>query len=116
MATISIATTGKLAKEKAKNVSLLNRYVAYTKKQQAHSVYWYMLTIMIFTCGVMIPSIFIMGKITANYEWFMSFSVLLFYANVMAHIGETKSTFFVPLYHLTTLFMILVPLVTYFMQ
>ncbi|MFK7980496.1 MAG: hypothetical protein AB8G86_10970 [Saprospiraceae bacterium] len=116
MATISISKKGTVIKEKTKNVSLISRYIAYTEKQQAHSVYWYMLTIMIFTCGVMIPSIFVMGKITDNYVWFMSLSVLLFYANVMAHIGETKSTFFVPLYHLTTLFMIAVPVITYFMQ
>ena len=116
MATISISRTGNLVKEKTKKTSLVKRYLAYVAEQEGYGIYWYLLSIMIFPCVIMIPSIFVLGLLTESYVWFMSLSVLLFYANVMAHVGETKSTFYVPLFHLTTLFMIAVPLITYFIK
>jgi len=113
MATISISKAKNLAKQKTKKVSLIDRYVAYTKGEQKHSFYWYILSILIFPCIVMVPTIFVMEMVTANYVWFISLSVILFYSNMIAHIGGAKSTFFVPLYHATVAIMVLIPFITY---
>lgn len=113
MATISIPKTNNLAKEKAKRISLIDRYIAYTAGEQKNSFYWYILSILVFPCVVMIPTIFVMEMVTTSYVWFISLSVLLFYSNMMAHIGGAKSTFFVPLYHVTVAIMMLIPFITY---
>lgn len=113
MATISISKTNNLAKEKAKSVSLLQRYMAYAASEQKNSFYWYILSILVFPCVVMVPTIFVMEMVTASYVWFISLSVILFYSNMIAHIGGVKSTLFVPLYHLTVAIMVLIPFVTY---
>ena len=116
MATISIPKTVDLANKKVgktKKVSLLNRYITYTTGEQKNSFYWYILSILVFPCVVMVPTIFVMEMITASYVWFISLSVLLFYSNMMAHIGGAKSTFFVPLYHINVAIMVIIPFVTY---
>ena len=113
MATISISKTNNVVKEKAKSISLYNRYLAYIESQQKESFYWYILSILVFPCVVMVPTIFVMEMVTTSYVWFISLSVLLFYSNMMAHIGGAKSTVFVPLYHATVTIMVLIPFITY---
>lgn len=113
MATISISKTNNVVKENAKSVSLYKRYLAYTASQQKDSFYWYILSILVFPCVVMVPTIFVMEMVTTSYVWFISLSVLLFYSNMMAHIGGAKSTLFVPLYHATVAIMVLIPFITY---
>ena len=116
MATISIPKAANLTNKKVvktKKVSLLKRYIAYTAREQKNSFYWYILSILVFPCVVMVPTIFAMGMVTTSYVWFISLSVLLFYSNMIAHIGDAKSTFFVPLYHINVAIMMLIPFVTY---
>jgi len=113
MATISISKTGTLTTEKTKSISLIKRYVAYTAGEQKNSFYWYILSILVFPCVVMVPTIFVMEMVTASYVWFISLSVILFYSNMIAHIGGAKSTFFVPLYHINVAIMVLIPFITY---
>jgi len=116
MLTTSIAKRINTTAETTKRIPLLSKYIAYAAAQEKHSFYWYLYSIMLFPCVVMIPTIFVYGLLTDHYVWFIGLSVLLFYANVIAHIGETKSTFYVPLFHLTTFIMVIIPLVTLLMS
>ena len=53
---------------------------------------------MVIPSVVMIPAIFVMAMATPHYIWFVGLNVLLFFANVIAHIGGAKGSLFVPLY------------------
>ena len=117
MATI----TSNLLREKTKQQSntkpsLLNQYLAYADRQNKAPLIWYFKTIIAIPCVVMIPAILALGMLTSNYIWFAAVTVLLFFANVIAHIGNAKGRFFVPLYHATIAFMILIPLITYLIK
>lgn len=93
--------------------TFLTRYWAYAEKAQEENVFWFLKTIMVIPCVVMIPAIFAMAMITPHYVWFVGLTVLLFFANVIAHIGGAKGNLFVPLYHATIGILFLIPLVTY---
>ncbi len=92
---------------------LLNRYMTYAEQQQTQYLFWYMKVIVVIPCVYMVLSIFAMATLTVNYIWFVGLGMLLFFANVVAHIAGTKSTFYVPLYHFTTALFILIPIITY---
>jgi len=64
----------------------------------------------------MVFSIIAMAEITPNYVWFVGVTIMLFYANVIAHIAQTKSRFYIPLYHATIATMILIPLITFLIK
>ncbi len=72
-----------------------------------------MKVIMVFPCVIMVPMIFVMAMATPNYVWFVALTILLFYANVVAHIAGAKSTLYVPLYYVSMSIMILIPIFTY---
>lgn len=112
MITTSLIKATVSTNEKSKRGSLLKWYVNYAEKQEEHRFLWYMLSVLFFSCGIMIPTIFLMGIVSDNPVWFISLSVLLFYANIIVHIAEYKSTVFVPVFHLTTAFMVLTPMIT----
>jgi len=90
-----------------------NRYMTFAEKQEKEKVVWYLKGIIIIPCAIMVPSIYIMAMLTTNYVWFIGLTMVLFFANVIAHIGETKSTFYVPLYHASIAIMILIPLIKF---
>lgn len=118
MATIStnaikeIKTTKKVVVKK----SLWTKYLEYADSKANEGVLWYLKVILAIPCVFMVFSIFAMAMITPNYVWFVGVCIMLFYANVIAHIGEAKSRFFIPLYHATILVMILIPTITYFLS
>jgi len=104
--------TRNLTRSKTERLGVLNKYVKYAKAQENRKVYWYSMTLIVFPLILMVPTIFLMRYATDNFVWFISFTMVIFYANMMAHIGESKSTFFVPLFHLSVLLIIGIPLVT----
>lgn len=120
MATISIQpgsqTKAKSQVTKQVRPTLIGRYIAMTERAGEESIVWYLKTIIAIPCVFMVLSIFAMAMVTPNYIWFVAVSILLFYANVIVHIAGVKSTTFVPLYHATIAFMILVPAITYFIN
>ncbi len=97
--------------EQSSRVNLRERYMAYAKRQEKMNIVWYLKVVIFIPCVIMVPSIFLMAMATDLYIWFVGLSILLFFTNVIAYIAETKSTFYVPLYHLTILIMILIPLI-----
>ncbi len=92
---------------------LLKHYWTYVDRQASHKVYWYMLVILAIPCVYMTLSILAMEQMIQHFEYFIGFSMLLFYTNVMVHVGGLKSRVYVPLFHLTTLLFVLIPLITY---
>ncbi len=120
MATISIQTGSQTkVKSQAKNQakpSLIDRYIAMTKRAEDESIVWYLKTIIAIPCVFMVLSIFAMAMVTPNYIWFVAVAILLFYANVIVHIAGAKSTVFVPLYHTSIAIMAIIPAVTYLLS
>jgi len=105
-------TTKKVVAKK----SLWTKYLEYADSKANESVLWYMKVILAIPCIFMVFSIFAMAMLTPNYVWFVGLCIMLFYGNIMAHIANTKSRFFIPLYHATILIMILIPTITYFIK
>ncbi|MGK0364825.1 MAG: hypothetical protein ACI85O_001885 [Saprospiraceae bacterium] len=120
MATISIqsGTQTEIKSQVKKQVrpTILNRYIAMTERAGEESIIWYIKTIIAIPCVFMVLSIFAMAMVTPNYIWFVAITILLFYANVIVHMVGVKSTTFVPLYHATIAFMIVVPAITYLLS
>ena len=104
----------KTTKKVVARKSLWTKYLEYADRKADEGILWYLNVIIAIPCIFMVLSIFAMASITPNYVWFVGVSVMLFFGNVMAHIGETKSRFFIPLYHATILLLILIPTITYF--
>jgi len=96
--------------------TLLERYLAMTKRAEDESIFWYFKTIIAIPCVFMVLSIFAMAMITPNYIWFVAVAILLFYTNVIVHIAGMKSTVFVPLYHASIAIMAIIPAVTYLLH
>jgi len=115
MATITARTLKGITttKNTVAKKSLWTKYLEYADSKANEGVLWYMKIILAIPCVFMVLSIFAMAMLTPNYVWFIGLSILLFYANVMAHIGGTKSRFYIPLYHATILTFILIPIITY---
>lgn len=93
--------------------SFWTKYLEYADSKADVGVLWYLKVILAIPCVFMVFSIFAMAMLTPNYVWFVGLTIMLFYANVMAHIANTKSRFFIPLYHATILILILTPAITY---
>lgn len=94
--------------------SLWTKYIAYADSKSKEGVVSFLKVILIIPCVFMVLSIMAMAEITPNYIWFIAVSMVLFFVNVMAHIGNTKSTFHIPLYHASLLLFILIPIIAYF--
>ena len=105
--------TVKIPREKK---SILTRYREYTARNNQERVLWYMKVILAIPCVFMVLSIIAMSMVTPNYVWFVGLNILLFFANVIAHVGQAKSTFYIPLYHATISLMILIPLIAYLLS
>jgi len=100
--------------EKLQNkFSFLETYLSYAEGQSKEKIVWYLKAILVIPCAIMVPAIILMAMATSSYIWFVAVCMLLFFANVVVHIAEAKSRYFVPLYHGTIALMILIPLVTY---
>jgi len=99
-------------KAHTKNV-LLEKYLAYADSKEKEGVLSYMKVVILIPCVFMVFSIMAMAAITPNYVWFVGLSILLFYANIMAHIAGAKARIFIPIYHATIAIMILIPSITF---
>jgi len=91
---------------------LKTRYLDYCESQQNMKIYWYMKAIILLTCVYMVPSISVMAIATDYYVYYAGLTMIFFYTNVLAHITGLSSKYYVPIYHGTTLLIILIPLVT----
>jgi len=100
------------SKPKSVAARLKSRYLDYCESQKNMKIYWYMKAIILLTCVYMVPSITIMAMATEYYIYYVGLSMALFFTNVLAHITGLSSKYYVPIYHGTTLLMIIVPLVT----
>lgn len=96
--------------------ALLAKYMDYAKSQDKAGILWFMKVVIAIPCVFMVLSIFVMAMLTPNYIWFVALSMLLFFLNVIVHIAETKSTFYVPLYHITVAVFLLIPFITYLIK
>ena len=99
-------------KTRTKN-DLLERYLAYADSKEKEGVLTYLKVVILIPCVFMVFSIMAMATITPNYIWFVGLSILLFYANIMAHIAGAKARVFIPIYHATIAIMILIPFITF---
>ena len=96
--------------------ALLEKYLLFAHLQANDKIYWYMKTIIVIPCVIMVPTILFMASSTDNYLWFIGLSMLLFVSNMIVHIAEMKSTIFVPVYHISISIMVLIPFITYLMN
>ncbi len=92
------------------------KYNSYMDKQQAQHIFWYMKVIIVIPCVYMVLSIMAMAQLTDNFEYYVGFTMLLFYANVCVHIVELKSRIFIPLYYFSLMLLIAIPLITYLLS
>lgn len=117
MATIARNISNKKISIKPRiKLNLLERYMTFAERAEKMRIVWYFKTLLVLTCVIMIPAVMLMAAATPNYLWFVGMSILLFYANVLLHVSGAKSKFFVPFYHATIAFMVLIPLITYFIS
>jgi len=93
--------------------SILDRYIDYCAKNGNGKVYWYMKVIVIFPCVIMVPSIIAFHATGVSHEVYAGFCMLLFFSNVIAHISELSSRYYIPLYHISLAVMIFFPTITY---
>ncbi len=93
--------------------TLWTKYMDYAENQERTRIFWYMKSIMVIPCAVMVPFIFLMAMATPNYVWFVGLCVLLFFANMVVHIAELPGRLFVPVYQVSIAVMVLIPMITY---
>ncbi len=95
------------------NLNLVNRYLAYTAREEANRIYWYMKTIIFIPSIYTVLSVFALASLTDHFVWHIALSMVLFFANVMVHTAEKSGFAFITTYYVSVLILILVPLVTY---
>lgn len=95
--------------------SLLDRYIAYTSKEEANRIYWFMKTIIFMPSVYTVISVFALASMTDNFVWLIALSMVLFFVNVMVHTAEKSGLVFISTYYLSIFILILVPLMTYFL-
>ena len=94
--------------------SIFEKYAKYVEEQEAMKVYQYLVVIIIIPCVYMTTSIIAMASMVDWFVYYIGFTMVLFFINIIVHIGEGKSKVFIPLFHITTLLFIAVPAITYF--
>jgi len=95
---------------------ILKKYRAYAAAQEKLGIYWYLKAVIVIPCCIMVPSIILMEMSTPNFVWFIGLSMILFFSNIMVHIAEFKSTVTVPVYHLSIAIMLIIPIISYFLN
>jgi len=94
--------------------AIKSNYLAYADNQSDAKIYWYMKAIIVIPCVIMVPAILAMSSMVENFEWFVGFTMLTFFSNIMIHIAQLGSKIYVPWYHASIAIMILIPSITYF--
>ena len=107
-----VAVKNKLVEQS--KFSIVDKYNTYVEAQEALKVYHYLVVIIAIPCVYMTISIIAMAQMVDWFVYFIAFSMILFFANVIAHIGEASSKVFIPLFHITTILFIVIPAITYF--
>jgi len=120
MATLQVNQATKTPKQtpslSLKKWNLWDRYIAYVVSKEKDKIFWYMKVIIAFPCVYMVGSILAMSYATTNFVWFIGLAMLLFFSNVIVHIAELKSRIFIPIYHLSILLLIIIPLITFLIK
>jgi len=112
--TITVQNSTVTKTEKKASRSITQIYMDYIANRENDRIFWYMSAIIYIPCLFMVVSTFAMAMITPNYIWFIGLTMMMFFANVVAHIAETKNTFYIPLYHATIFAMMIIPIITFF--
>lgn len=101
------------AKVENQPTSWKDKYLAYCDSQMKDPLVWYLIPLIIFS-AVVIPIItLVLYLLGLPYIWVMSFSVLLFYANIIVNIGGYNTRITITTFLVTTLIMILIPIMSY---
>jgi len=100
---------------KQNKLTILDKYMKYVNEQQSLAIYHYLVVIIAIPCVYMTTSIIAMAAMVDWFVYFIAFAMILFFANMVVHIAEAKSKIFIPLFHLTTLLFIAIPVITYFL-
>jgi len=103
-------------KPQIKTIGLIQRYVRFIKTQQRQSFLWYAKIVLVIPNVIMVPTIIAMSMAVDNYIWFVALAMLLFFANIIAHIADLSSRYFIPLYHFSIALMILIPLIAHLVK
>lgn len=96
-------------KENSRN-SLFDKYMSYVSSEKQEQVYWFLKAIIILPCVIMVPAIMAMHAAIENHVPFVGVCMVLFFLNVIVHIAEVKSKYYISIYHVSILIMILAPL------
>ena len=97
--------------KKKSRIPLIDNYFTYINSDKQQQVFWFLKAIIIIPCLIMVPSIMIMHAAVGNHIPFVGICMILFFLNVVVHIAEVKSKYYIPVYHFSVLIMILVPLI-----
>jgi len=113
MITYSLKNPARITEEsKSPYVKLKTRYLAYCDSQSNMKIYWYMKAIISLTCVFMVPSIILMAIATDYYVYYVGLAMILFFNNLIVHIIQAKSSVYIPIYHLTCILLVLIPVLT----
>ncbi len=118
MKSLTINSKEKNSKNQINNpiAPIVDQYRTYIASQNTQKVYWYLKTIILIPCVIMTTSIAAMAYQSDDFIWFIAFCMILFFANIITHIAGAKSSIFIPLYHLSIISMLLIPIITHLVQ
>jgi len=93
--------------------SLKARYDTYIQKQDQYKVYWYMKVVLVMTNVHMIISTFAMAELVDKFEYYIGFTIIVFFTNILVHIVQFRSNVFVPVYYISLGLFVIIPLITF---
>lgn len=112
--TITATATASNQRQKTPSINLIALYKNYVLSNSKENIYWYMKAIVLIPCLYMVPAITLMHlALPGNYIWFVALCMALFFLNVIVHMIQTKSTVYIPIYHLSTSVIVLLPIISY---
>jgi len=106
-------TRNSKSKSSKTSIGIIDQYKAYCLSQGSEKMSWYMKTIIVIPCVIMVPSIIGMTMVRGNSEYYIALCMLLFFSNMLIHIAQFSSKYYVPMYHLTISLMIAIPFISY---
>ena len=93
--------------------NLFERYLSYVDSQENQYIFWFMTAILVIPCVLMTLSIIVMFLYSNVLEYYIGFAMILFFANVLVHLSGMKARVYLPVFHITAILMIMIPLITY---
>lgn len=93
--------------------TIIERYFSFCDSKMDNPLVWYLIPL------ITLPAIFtpiavvILYLLNLPYIWFMSASVLIFYANIIANIYGLNTRYTISIYLASVIMHILVPIISY---